>query len=96
VNKELTFKISEDIEVTADVYFDGWKATPATRDEPGEPAGVEITQIDVLGVDVEIPGITYGIEVDLPNVERNDIAKWILMQGDILEQLQTQIMEEHK
>jgi hypothetical protein len=96
VNKELTFKISEDIEVTADVYFDGWKATPATRDEPGEPAGVEITHIDVREVWTAMPGIAYDKVVEMTDSERNGVAKWVLMQGDILEQLQTQIMEEHK
>lgn len=93
---EITFNVSEDVEIDAVVAFDAWPRVEDTRDVPGEPAGCYITNIDVRAVRVAIPGIDddIGIGESLVSKHYKAIARWTLMQGDILEALQVRIVEE--
>ena len=90
------FNISEDVRVNATLGYvinPGCGPSPV---DPGEPPSAEIQVVIVDSISVNVPGLVAAVEqTTIDDAERKQIAKYILCQGDILEDLQRGLMEEH-
>ena len=89
------FGISEDVRVSATLGYVIHPGCDPSPVDPGEPPSAEIQVVAVESVFVDIPGLVAAVEqTTIDDAERKQIARYILCQGDILEDLQRGLMEE--